>query len=132
MRPSCDLGRIESPKVDEGGVRQFQASIHAEDRHALLERIEGLALHADQRVKLRFEIEALRDVIEEISNAAQRIGTGDRAQGAPVRDVPDMLDGIDRLVSGEKLALPKGEVGLLGQLPFGAQTIENLVVGRLL
>src|SRR5271163_781449 len=123
---------IEAPQRGEGGVDQFHPPVRAEHGDAFLQRVERLALYARQSVELRGEREALRRVIEEVGDAALRIGAGDDAQGAAVGQVPDGLDRVHRLVRRERLSLPGSEVGLLRQLPLGAQSIENFTVGRAL
>ena len=45
--PSCV--RPQRPDAGEGRVEQFEAPVAAEHRDAFLQRVEGLALHADQR-----------------------------------------------------------------------------------
>ena len=126
------VGGIEAPQRGEGGIDQLHPPVRAEHGDAFLQRVERLALHAGQRVELRGEREALRRVVEEVGDAALRIGAGHDAQRAPVGQVPDVLDRVDRLIGRERLRLPGAEVGLLGQLPLGAQSIEHFAVGRLL
>ena len=67
---------------------QTQAPVAGEHGDALGQIVEGLALHADHFLEAPVEVEPLGDVVEQISDAAVRIGRGDDAHGAPVRQVP--------------------------------------------
>ncbi len=113
------------------GIEQLHPPVGAEHRDAFLERVERLALHVGQRRDLRGERVALRGVVVEIGDAALRIGAGDDAQRPPVRQIPDRLARLDRLVGLHQLRLPGAEVRLLRQLPLGPKPVENLAVGRL-
>ena len=92
--------------------------------------IERLALHLDQRVVAAVQVEALGDVVVEIGDAAFRIGRGDDAQRAAVRQVPHVLLRLDRAIGLVQLLLPLPEVLLLGQLAAGAQGVEHGRIGR--
>ena len=109
---------------------QLQAPVGAEHRHALFQGVERLALHAGQRVDLRFELEALAHIVEEIGDAALRIGIGDDAQRAPVGQMPPGLARLDRRDRRPGVRLPGAEIRLFGQFACGAQTIEHFAVGR--
>ena len=65
---------VEPPHRGEGGIGELHPPVGAEHRDAFLQRVERLALHAGQRVDLRGERVALRGVVEEISDAALRVG----------------------------------------------------------
>ena len=52
-------------------------------------------------------MEALGDVVEEISDAALRIRTDDDAQRPPVGQIPDLLARLDRLIGGEEISLSR-------------------------
>ena len=73
---------------------------------------------------------ALGDVVEEIGDAALRIGVDDDAQRAPVRQIPDLLARLVRLVGRHQARLPDAEIGLLGQPARGAQAVENFGIRR--
>ena len=75
-------------------------------------------------------LEALGDVVVEISDAAFRIGRGDDAQRAAVRQMPHVLLRLDRAIGFVELLLPLPEVLLLGQLARGAQAVEHGGIGR--
>src|SRR5450830_1108253 len=90
------------------------AVIAAEHRDRFGQVIERLALHLDQRVVAAVHGEALGDVVVKISDAALRIGRGDHAQRAAVRQVPHLLLRLDRAIGLVKLLLPQPEVLLLG------------------
>ena len=130
VRAGAQDGRVEAPERGEGRIEQLHAPVGAERRHALLERVERLALHVGERVDLRGERVALRGVVIEIGDAAFRIGAGDDAQGAPVRQMPDGLAWLDCAIGVQLLRLPGGKVDLLRQLPLGAERIEDFAVAR--
>ncbi len=131
VRPIGGARRLEAPQLGEGRIDQLHPPVGAEHRDAFLQRVERLALHSGQGVDLRGERVALRGVVEEIGDAALRVGARHDAQRAPVGQMPDGLDRLDRLIGGERLRFPAAKVRLLGQLPLGAQAIENFAVGRL-
>ena len=85
---------------------QAQAPVACEHRNALGQIVEGLALHADHFLEAPVEVEPLGDVMEQIGDAAVRIGRGDDAHGAAVRQVPHIFLGLDRAVGFEQLGLP--------------------------
>ena len=111
---------------------ELHPPVGAEHGHALFERIQRLALHPRQRIDLGGESVALRRVVEEIGDAALRIGARHHPERAPVGQMPDRFARLDRLIGGKRLRLPLAEVFLLGQLALGAQRVEDLAVGRLL
>ena len=65
-------------------------------------------------------MDALRHVVEQIGDAALRIGDGDDAQ-CPRPAGTTMLARLDRLIGGEDPGLPTAVIGLLGQAALGAQ-----------
>ena len=91
VRLAGQLGAIEPPQPREGGVGQLEPAIGGEDGDALLQRVERLALHPRLGVELGFQVEMLGDVIEQVGDAALRIGVDHRAQGATVGQVPHLL-----------------------------------------
>ena len=125
-----ELAGIEPPHVGEGRVEQLEAPVGAEDRHGLLQGVQGLALDADHGVEPGLEVVPLRDIVEEVDDAALEVGVGHDAQGTAVRQVPDGFAGLDRLVAGHQAGLPGAVVGLLGQAALGAQPVEDLAVRR--
>ena len=88
---SCKRRRIELPHLREHRIEQPQPAVAREHRDAFRQVVEGLALHADQRLEAALEIERLGDVVVEIDHAAFRIGRGDDAQRAAVGQVPFVL-----------------------------------------
>ena len=70
-------------------------------------------------------MEALGDIIEQISHAALWIGRDDGAQGAPVWQIPSLFDCLDSLIGFEHITLPGAIIGLLRQTTFSAQQVEN-------
>ena len=85
------------PHLQEGAVVQLQPSIRAEHRDAFLEGVEGLALHAGERVNLGFELHALAHVVEQIGHAPAGIRIDHHAKRAPVRQVPpSLVDSTER------------------------------------
>ena len=101
------------------------AAVAAEHRDRFGEIVERLALHPDQAVKPPRQIEALGDVIEQIGDAAFRIGRGDDADRAAVGQVPGVLVGLHRAIGLVQLGLPGPEIRLLRQLARGAQPVEH-------
>ena len=123
------LGR-ELPHALERRIVQPHAAVRAEHRDRFGQVIERLALHLDQRVVAAVHVEPLGDVVIQISDAAFRIGRGDHAQRAAVRQVPHMLLRLDRAIGLVQLLLPLPEVLLLGQLALGAQACRARPIGR--
>ena len=131
MRAAGEHLRRKPPHVGEGAVGELEPAVGAEHRDALLEGVQGLALHAHQRVVLRFEMDALGHVVEQVGQAALRIGIGDDAQRAAVGQVPPVslrLDGADS--PRARRLFQVAEVRLLGQLARRAQAVEDLAVRR--
>ena len=91
MRPLGEQLRRQLPHPGEGGIVQPQPAVAAEHRDAFGEIVERLALNADQLLETPLEIEPLGDVVEQIGDAAVRIGRGDDAQSAAVGQMPGML-----------------------------------------
>ena len=75
----------------EGRIVQVEPPVAAEHRDALGERFERFALHADQRLVAAHQLEPLGHVVEQIGDAAFRVGRGDDAQRAAVGQVPFVL-----------------------------------------
>ena len=111
-------------------IEQLEAAVAAEHGDPLAQRVECFALHADQRVVTQFHVEALGHVVEQIGDAPLRVGIDDGAQGASVRQIPDMLGRIDRLVERQEAGLPSAEIDLFGQPALGSQAIENHEISR--
>ena len=130
MRAFAQDCRIDSPNFREGRIEQLHAPVGAERRDPFLERVERFALHMGKRVDLGGKREALRRIVIEIGDAALRIGTGDNAQRPSVGQMPHGFARLDRLIGAQLLRLPGAEVDLFGQLPFGAQAIEDFAVAR--
>ncbi len=130
MRLVVKLFGPQRPKLGEGGIEQFEASVAAEHGDAFLQRIEGFALHANGRVELRLEMEPLGHVVEEVSDAPLRIGIDDDAKRAPIWQIPGLLLRLQRLVGGEEARLPGAEIGLLGQQARRPQPVQNFGIGR--
>jgi len=61
-------------------------------------------------VDLRGERVALGRVVEQVGDAALRIGARHDAKRASVGQMPDALGRLDRLIGGERLRLPAAEV----------------------
>ena len=125
------LGR-QVPHAGEGGIRQADAAVAGKHGNAFGEIIERLALDADQLLETALEIEPLGHVVEQVGHAAVRIGRGDDAQRASVRQMPGVLLGLQRPIGGVQLRLPLPEVLLLGELARGAQGLEHRRISRLL
>ena len=89
MRLVVERSASSFSRLREGRIEEFEPAVGAEHGDAFLQRVERLALHADQGIELRFEMVALGDIVEEIGDAALRIGTDDDAQRPPVGQIPD-------------------------------------------
>ena len=122
----------EAPEALERGIVQLQAAVAAEHRHAFAQGVEGFALHAHEGIVAGLQMEPLGHIVEEIGDAALRVGIDDGAQGPAVRQIPDLLDGLDRLIGAHHLRLPGAEVRLFGQAALGAQAVEDFGIGRVL
>ncbi len=122
--------RRQLPHALERRIVQPHAAVRAEHRDRLAEMVERLALHLDQSIVAAMHVEALSDVVVEVSDAAFRVGRGDDAQRAAVRQVPRVLLRLDRVIGLVQLQLPLPEVGFLGQLARGAQRVEHGRIGR--
>ena len=79
--------------LHERGIEQPNPAVAAEHGDRLGEIVERFALHPDQGVIAAVEIEPLGDIVEQIGDAAVRIGRGDDAQRAQVRQVPLIFRG---------------------------------------
>ena len=101
------------------------AAVAAEHRDRFGEIVEGFALHPDQAVEPPRQIEAFGDVVEQIGDAAFRIGRGDDADRAAVGQVPGVLFGLHRAIGLVQLGLPGPEIRLFRNLARGAQAVEH-------
>ena len=104
---------------------EAQPPVAAEHGHRLGEVVQRLALHADQGIVAPLEIEPLGDIVEEVDHPPFRVGRGDDAHGAAVRQMPHVLLGFDRAVGIVKRVLPLPEVLLVWKLARRPQTIEH-------
>ena len=109
---------------------QAQAPVACEHGDAFGQIVERLALDADHLLEAAVEIEPLGDVVEQIGDAAVRIGRGDDAQGAAVGQVPSVFLGLDGAIGFVQLRLPLPEILLLRQLAGAAQRLDHRRVGR--
>ncbi len=125
MRLLAERFRRQLPHLDESRVEQFGPAIAAEYRDALGEAVERLALDTIEAVELPLEVQAFGDVVEQIGDAAFRIGRGDDAERASVRQEPGVLGGFDSAIGLVQLRLPGPEIRLLRQLARGAQPVEH-------
>ena len=66
MRLVVQLRRIELEKLRESRVEKIESSVRTEDGDAFLQRVERFALDACQCVEVRFQMEALSYIVEEI------------------------------------------------------------------
>ncbi len=104
---------------------QAQPAVRAEHADAFGKVVERLALDADQRVVAAFQVEPLGDVLVYPRRTTLRMRAGNDAQRLAVRHVPPLLARLGRAIRGEEIGAPRAEVGLLGQFPRGAQTVED-------
>ena len=132
MRALLQRGRIELPHLREHRIEQPQPPVAREHRDAFRQIVEGLALHADQRLEAPLQVERLGDVVVEVDHAAFRIGRGDDAQGAAAGQVPFVRLGLGRAIGLVQLGLPLAEVLLLRQPARVAQAVEDRGIARAL
>ena len=121
----------QAPLPRESRIVQIEPPVAAEHGDALGERFERFALHADQRLVAAHQLQPLGHVVEEVSDAAFRIGRGDDAQRASVGQMPFVRARLERAIGFVQLAFPVAEICLFGNFPRGAQTVEHGGVGRL-
>jgi len=107
------------------GCVQPHPPVAAEHRDRLGQVVERLALHADERIEPARELEPFGDVVDQIGDAAFRVGVVTTRSVRPVRQVPFVLDRLDRLIGFVQLALPFAEIALLRQLAGRAQAVEH-------
>ena len=112
------------------GIEQPQAAVAAEYGDAFGEIVERLALDADQLLKAPLQVEPFGYVVEQVSHAAVRIGRGDHAQGAPIRQMPGVLVRFHRAIGAMQLRLPLPEILLLGQLARRPQQFKHGRIAR--
>ena len=108
----------------------MRAAVAAEHRDAFGKAVERLALHAVEAVELSLQVEAFGNIVEQIGDAAFRVGRGDDAERAAVGQEPGVLGGLDGAIGLVQLGLPGAEVGLLRQLARGAQPVEHAGIVR--
>jgi hypothetical protein len=111
---------------------QPQPAVAAEHRDRFGEIVERFALHADQRVVAPGHVEPFGHVLEQIGHAALRMGRGDNAQSAAVRQMPDVLLRLGGAVGVVQRGLPLPEILLLGKPARGAQLVEHRGIGWVL
>jgi hypothetical protein len=109
----------------KAGIVQIEPAVAAEHRNAFVERLQGLALDADQRFVAPHQLQSLGHVVEQISDAPFRVRRSDDAQGAVVRQIPFMLARLDRPVGIVQLGFPFAEVCLLGSLRAARRPVEH-------
>ena len=117
--------RRQLPHLGEGRIEQLRAAVAAEHRDRFGEVVERFALNPDQAVESPRQIEAFGDVVEQIGDAAFRIGRGDDAERAAIGQVPGVLFRLDRAIGLMQLGLPGAEIRLLRQFARGAQPVEH-------
>ena len=118
------------PHLLEGRIVQPQPAVAREHRHRFGEIVERLALYADQRVEAALEVEPLGDIVEQIGHAAFGVRRGHHAQGAAIRQVPEILPRFDIPIGLVQLVLPGAEILLLRQFAPSAQAVEDRGIGR--
>ena len=121
---------VELPELREGRVVELEAAVRAQERDALLEIVQRLALHADQLVVAAFKRQLVGDVLIEIGDAAEGVLLADHVQRAAIGQVPPVLARLDRGIGGELLGAPFAVIGLLRDAALVAQPVEDLGIGR--
>lgn len=128
MRLARDVLRAQPPDLRPGRVGKLQAAVAAEDRDALEEIVERLALHLDEGVVRAFEREPVGDVFVEEGEAAERVRRDDHPQGPIVGQMEQLLLRLkERREHLLLLPLEGAEIGVFGQPPALAQPLEHLV-----
>ena len=91
---------------------ELQPAVAAVDGNALEQVVESGALHLDQRVVRAFERQPVADVLVDKGEPAERMRRYRQLQGAPVRQVHQLVLRLDQ--RGEQLAslaLEGAEIG---------------------
>ena len=103
----------------------MRTAVRAEHGDGLAERIERLALDADQAVEATFEIEAFGHIVIEIGDAAFGVRRGDDGERTAIRQIPDVLERLVGVIGLVQLRLPGAEVRLFRQFSRSAQAIQH-------
>ncbi len=122
--PGLALGFGDVPQYAECRIGEANAAVGTEDGDAFGEMVDGLALHLDQRVVARFEIDLLGQVLEYPGGAALRVSSGENPKDLAVRQVPEVGLRIERTVDGQNAVFPGFPVQLFRQLLGAAQPIQ--------
>ena len=125
MRLFAQRLRRQLPHPGESRIEQLRAAVAAEHRDGFGEIVQRFALDPDQAVEPPRQIQAFGDVVEQIGDAAFRIGRGDDAERAAVGQIPGVLCRLDRAIGLVQLGLPGPEIRLLRQFARGAQPVEH-------
>ncbi len=92
--------------------------------------VDRFALHLDERVVARFEIDLFGQVFEDPGGAALRMGSGEDAQRLTIRQVPEVRLRIECAIDGKRCFLPAFPVELVRQLLGRPQALEQLAIVR--
>ena len=129
VRLLFEEGGVEVPVPGEGRIEELEAPVGPEEGNALVEIVEGLALHADELVVAALQLDLARGILVEIGDAAEGMLFADHMDGAAIRQVPPVFAGFERGIGGELLGAPVAIVGLFGNAALVAQAVEDLAVG---
>ena len=129
MRLAVEEFGIERPEAREGRIVELEAPVGSEQRDALAQIVERLALHADHFIVAALELDFLGGILIEIGDAAERMLLADDMQRAAVRQIPPGFARLERRIGLQLPGLPVAVIGLFGQPPQLAQAVEDLAVG---
>ena len=113
-----EVGRVgqrlggDVPEPLEGFIMKPQPPVGAEDRHRVVQLVQGRLLHLHQRVVLGAQLQLAGDVGEDDQQAAERVRLAHHPQGASVRQGPGLVRRrFKPLVECQLASLEPGVVG---------------------
>ena len=121
----------QPPDLSERLVVQLEAAVRREHRHTLLQAVQRFPLHVDHGVEAAFQGEALRDVVEQIGDAAIWAQLGRDVDGAAIEQVPPVLVLVAVAERGQHFGLPIAIVRHLRQARKAAQPVERFFDRRI-
>ena len=130
MRPRCERLRRKLPHLGKDRIVQLEPAVGAEHGDGFGQRLERFALRPVQRVEAALQLDALADVVEQISDAVLRVGVGDHAQVPAAGQIPAVLLGLDGAIGLQQLRLPGAEVGLFREPALGPEPVEDRRIRR--
>src|SRR5690606_35270730 len=123
----------ESPDLGIGGVAQPETPVRAENRDALMQIVERLALNGQEGVVGALDLEPITDVFVDLDDAAKGVWMEGRAQRSPVRKVVALFFRLHQALElAEALTTEGLVVGLFGQTAVIPKPPQHLGHVRLL